>query len=241
MSEVRILATGLGFPEGPVVMPDGSVILTEIRNGRCSRVTPDGKVSAVLRLRRRAERARDRARRRASISATTAAAATSRACRWGRGRTRLQVRLDPAARSPRPARPRLLYNECDGHKLSAPNDLVFDKAGRLLLHRSRQALCPPSRPWRRLLRAARRLEDRRIAYPILSPNGCGLSPDGKMLYVADTEGARLWAFDVEGPGVLRSPRADCAAQRPRASAASRPARASTAWRCWPAATSPSRR
>src|SRR4029450_11703877 len=30
MSELRILATGLGFPEGPVAMPDGSVILTEI-------------------------------------------------------------------------------------------------------------------------------------------------------------------------------------------------------------------
>src|SRR5258707_7821787 len=45
MSEVRIVATGLGFPEGPVAMPDGSVILTEIRNGRCSRIAPDGKVS----------------------------------------------------------------------------------------------------------------------------------------------------------------------------------------------------
>jgi gluconolactonase len=45
MSDVRILATGLGFPEGPVAMPDGSVILTEIRNNRCSRVAPDGKVT----------------------------------------------------------------------------------------------------------------------------------------------------------------------------------------------------
>ena len=45
MSDVRILATGFGFPEGPVAMPDGSVILTEIRNNRCSRVAPDGKVS----------------------------------------------------------------------------------------------------------------------------------------------------------------------------------------------------
>ena len=48
MSDVRILATGFGFPEGPVAMPDGSVILTEIRNNRCSRVTPDGKVSLPL-------------------------------------------------------------------------------------------------------------------------------------------------------------------------------------------------
>ena len=45
MTDVRILATGLGFPEGPVAMPDGSVILTEIRNRRCSRVTADGKVT----------------------------------------------------------------------------------------------------------------------------------------------------------------------------------------------------
>ena len=45
MTDVRILATGLGFPEGPVVMADGSVILTEIRNRRCSRVTADGKIS----------------------------------------------------------------------------------------------------------------------------------------------------------------------------------------------------
>ena len=44
-----------------------------------------------------------------------------------------------------------------------------------------------------------------IAYPIVSPNGCALSPDGKILYVADTEGAWLWAFDIEGPGVLKKP------------------------------------
>jgi gluconolactonase len=36
MSDVTIVATGLGFPEGPVVCEDGSVVLTEIRHGRCS-------------------------------------------------------------------------------------------------------------------------------------------------------------------------------------------------------------
>jgi gluconolactonase len=41
-----------------------------------------------------------------------------------------------------------------------------------------------------------------IAYPILSPNGCGLSPDNRTVYVADTESARLWAFDIASPGVL---------------------------------------
>jgi gluconolactonase len=41
-----------------------------------------------------------------------------------------------------------------------------------------------------------------VAYPILSANGVGLSPDGKVVYVADTEPARLWAFDVIEPGVV---------------------------------------
>ena len=45
MADVKIMASGLGFPEGPVLCADGSVVLTEIRNRRCSRVTPDGKVS----------------------------------------------------------------------------------------------------------------------------------------------------------------------------------------------------
>ena len=49
MSDVTILATGFGFPEGPVVCPDGSIILTEIRNNQLSRVTPEGKNSVFSR------------------------------------------------------------------------------------------------------------------------------------------------------------------------------------------------
>jgi gluconolactonase len=98
-----------------------------------------------------------------------------------------------------------LYTECNGHKLSAPNDLVFDKAGgmyftdlgkRYARHRDHGGLYYALPDGSKIVC---------LAYPMLSPNGCGLSPDGKVLYAADTEGARLWAFDVEGPGVLRKP------------------------------------
>jgi len=40
--DVRILAGGLGFPEGPVWMADGSVILGEISGRKVTRVAPDG-------------------------------------------------------------------------------------------------------------------------------------------------------------------------------------------------------
>jgi gluconolactonase len=35
-----------------------------------------------------------------------------------------------------------------------------------------------------------------------NPNGVGLSPDGRTVYVAETYTCRLWAFPVEAPGVL---------------------------------------
>ena len=45
--ELRLVAEGLQFPEGPVAMADGSVILVEIRRGTLTRVTPDGRRSTI--------------------------------------------------------------------------------------------------------------------------------------------------------------------------------------------------
>src|ERR1700679_2351786 len=45
----EVLAEGLQFPEGPIVMPDGSVILVEIARGTLSRVW-NGKVEVVCDL-----------------------------------------------------------------------------------------------------------------------------------------------------------------------------------------------
>src|SRR5262249_57183901 len=42
-----------------------------------------------------------------------------------------------------------------------------------------------------------------LAYPILSPNGVGLSPDENTVYIADTESSRLFAFDILSPGVIK--------------------------------------
>jgi len=38
------VATGLRFPEGPVAMPDGSVILVEIERRTLSRISSGGKI-----------------------------------------------------------------------------------------------------------------------------------------------------------------------------------------------------
>ena len=38
MPKARVITTGLEFPEGPVVMPDGTVILVEIMAQKLTRV-----------------------------------------------------------------------------------------------------------------------------------------------------------------------------------------------------------
>lgn len=204
MSEVRILASGLGFPEGPVACDDGSVVLTEIRTNRVTRVTADGKVS--------------------TLSATGGGPnglavgpdgafylCNNGGSRYVEGTSMGQgphpdYKFGSVQRITKDGQYTTLYTECDGNTLSAPNDLVFDVHGgfyftdlgkRYPRHRDHGGVYY-AMPDGSSIKC--------IAYPILSPNGCGLSPDGKVLYVADTEGARLWAFDIESPGVFRKPK-----------------------------------
>src|SRR5687768_17448358 len=47
MAEIREIASGLQFPEGPIAMSDGSVILVEIKRGTLTRVTPSGKIEVI--------------------------------------------------------------------------------------------------------------------------------------------------------------------------------------------------
>lgn len=204
MSDVTILATGLGFPEGPVVCPDGAVILTEIRNNQLSRVTQDGKVTVFSRcgggpngLAFGPDGALYLCNNGGSkyVEGYSMGIAPHPDYKFG-SIQRIDAKTGEF---------KTLYTEVGGHKLSAPNDLVFDVHGgfyftdlgkRYARHRDHGGIYYA-------------LPDgssvKEIAYPILSPNGCGLSPDGKTLYAADTEGARLWAFDIEAPGVLRKP------------------------------------
>ena len=40
-------------------------------------------------------------------------------------------------------------------------------------------------------------------FPLERPNGCGLSPDEKTLYVVETPTARCWAFELSAPGTIK--------------------------------------
>ena len=48
--ELTEITTGLRFPEGPIAMPDGSIVLVEMFGPRLTRVAPDGTKSTIAEI-----------------------------------------------------------------------------------------------------------------------------------------------------------------------------------------------
>jgi gluconolactonase len=204
MAELRVITTGLRFPEGPVAMKDGSVALVEIERRTITRVKPDGTKEII---------------------ATTGGGPNGMAvgpdgafyvCNNGGFtfhdepghlrpigpapdyKTGSIQRVDPKTGAVT-----VLYDRCGDHKLCGPNDIVFDSTGGFYFTDLGKARAR-DRDWGGVYYA--RTDGSSIVelvHPILTPNGIGLSPDEKVLYVAETETARLWAFDITAPGRIR--------------------------------------
>ena len=47
---MKTLAKDLCFPEGPIAMPDGSVVLVELARGTLSRVDTEGVVLSLIHI-----------------------------------------------------------------------------------------------------------------------------------------------------------------------------------------------
>jgi gluconolactonase len=201
---IREIARGLRFPEGPIAMPDGSVLLVEIQRGTLSRVTPDGKVAVVATP---------------GGGPNGAAIGPDGACyicnnggfEWievdGGYRPHVQAHDYKGGRIERvdlaTGKVDVLYTKGPNYKLNGPNDLVFDAHGGFYFTDLGKAR---DRDWDRGCVYYATADGSRIvevAYPVITPNGCGLSPDGKLLYVAETQTGRVWAYDIVAPGEVR--------------------------------------
>ncbi len=201
--EMILVAEGLDFPEGPVAMADGSVLLVEIRRGALSRVQPDGAIDPVAQL--------GGGPNGAAIGPDGAVYVCNNGGRFSYyerdgltlpghtppehvGGSIQRVDLASGAVS-------TLYDGCEGRRLMAPNDLVFDAEGGFWFtdygtsdgEGTRGGALYYARADGGFIRQAGRLP---------TPNGIGLSPDGEVVYVADTYTGRLWACDIAGPGVF---------------------------------------
>jgi gluconolactonase len=93
-----------------------------------------------------------------------------------------------------------LYSECDGRQLIAPNDLVFDRDGGFWFtdHGSRKKYTSDFSGIFYAKADGSRIQ--MVVFPVESPNGIGLSPDGKRLYWAETHTGRVFFRNVTAPG-----------------------------------------
>lgn len=204
---MRVVTDQLWFPEGPIALDDGSFLVVEIRRRTLTRVLQDGRVEVVAELGGGpngaaigpdghcyvANNGGFRFTQRADGAWVTAGTPDD----YTTGRIeRVNVETGAFDR---------VYDSVGDEPLRGPNDIVFDAHGGFwftdpgkVRHRTmdRGKVCYASADGTLISE---------VISPIHKPNGIGLSPDGRTLYVAETESARLWAWDLEGPGALATP------------------------------------
>ncbi|CAN5291289.1 SMP-30/gluconolactonase/LRE family protein [soil metagenome] len=199
----RIVASGLAFPEGPIALPDGSVLVVEIAGGRLKRIAPDGAVEVVAEL----------------GGGPNGAAMGPDGCCYVCNNGGFAWRTDDGFSRPtgaaldyqggsiqrvdlRSGAVTTLYTHCGDIQLRGPNDIVFDANGDFWFtdhgktrdrNMDRGALFHARADGSAIVQAA---------FPVITPNGIGISPDGSTLYVSETETSRLWSYPILGPGKL---------------------------------------
>lgn len=205
MSNITEITTGLRFPEGPIAMPDGSIILVEIERQTLSRISPTGEVSVVAEM---------------AGGPNGAAIGPDGRCyvcnnggfEWlERDGKKLMTGLQHAgyetgsiqAVDLQSGAVQTLYTHSDQGQLRGPNDLVFNAHGGFWftdLGKTRQRdmdrgfICYAK---------ADGSECRQVIRAMVTPNGIGLSPDGSRLYAAETIPGRVWWWDLSAPGQVR--------------------------------------
>jgi gluconolactonase len=202
------ITTGLQFPEGPVAMPDGSVILTEMFASRLTRVAPDGTKTTVAEI---------------NGGPNGLAVGPDGAlylCNNGNAFTPLNVgglmypgpfdesryiggriqRVDIATGTVTD-----LYTHCGTTQLRAPNDIVFDKHGGFYFtdHGTRTERSADRTGIYYAKPDGSFIEE--VAFPTDGPNGIGLSPDEKTVYWAETHTGRVYQRAITSPGKLAPP------------------------------------
>ena len=201
MTEIREIACGLQFPEGPIALADGSVLVVEIKRGTLSRVTPDGRIDVIAETGGGPNGAAIGPDGKVYICNNGGfewhefagmVFPGNQPSTYSGGRIQ---RVDLATGAVED-----VYTHCDGRPLRGPNDIVFDTDGGFwftdhgkLRERDRDRTGVfYARPDGSLIRE--------VIFPLDAPNGIGLSPDGSRLYVAETHTGRLWYWDLSAPG-----------------------------------------
>ncbi|WP_242127370.1 SMP-30/gluconolactonase/LRE family protein [Sphingobium sp. Sx8-8] len=206
MSEHKVIATGLRFPEGPIWRPDGSILLVEMERQTLSRVASDGGVEVVAHLGG------------GPNGAAIGPDGHAYVCNNGGFLWHEEgPMLMPHGRAPdcptgsiqrvdlSSGTVDILYTHCDGQPLLAPNDIAFDCYGGFWFTDS-GLMTETGMTYGGLYYAKQDGSGiSKVRGGNVGLNGVAFGPDGTTLYVSETLAGRLWAFDIVAPGEAAPP------------------------------------
>ena len=204
---IREIARGLRFPEGPIALDDGSLLVVEVAAGRLTRIAPQGEKRVVAELGGGPNGAAIGPDGRCYVCNNGGFAWRERdgallpvgsAADYRGGSIQAVDWITGAVET--------LYERCGAQRLNGPNDIVFDAQGGFWFTdpghahgrtRDRGAVYYALPDGSSITEAI---------YPLEMPNGIALSPDGATLYVAETMTGRVWAWTVAEPGRIERAR-----------------------------------
>lgn len=170
---IELIKEGFTGTEGPVPLPDGSLLFTETQANRITRIAADGSTSLFVE---------------GSNGSNGLAIAPN-------GDIYAVQVLKPRVAVVFPeGRRRILVEQYEGAGFGRPNDIVLDKQGGIYFTDSGanqvagQAASAPAVPVNKpaVYHVSAKGEVKRLANDIVRPNGIQLSPDENVLYVANT-------------------------------------------------------
>ncbi|MCC6436038.1 MAG: SMP-30/gluconolactonase/LRE family protein [Acidimicrobiales bacterium] len=201
---MRVMTTGLRFPEGPIALPNGDVLLVEIARGTLTRCRPDGSTDVVAETGGGPNGAALGPDGKVYIC-------NNGGFEWHERGGLLLPGFQPASYvggsiqrvDVETGAVETLYTHCGDRQLRGPNDIVFDRHGGFYFtdlgkgrdhDMDRGAIYYASTDGSSITQ---------VAAPLLTPNGIGLSPEEDRLYYAETATGRVWYWELDAPGVLR--------------------------------------
>ncbi|OHV34862.1 MULTISPECIES: SMP-30/gluconolactonase/LRE family protein [Pseudofrankia] len=191
---MKVLASGLRFPEGPIALDDGSVLVVEIEGGALTRVAADGALSPIH-----------------CGGGPNGAALGPDGAVYVCNNGGLAFKTEDQIRFPywmaegneggyvqrvdlSTGSVEVVFTQVDGTPIGNLNDIVFDEHGSCYIVDTTRGVLYYADPAAGTIRIA--MEG--LEYP----NGMGLSPDGAKLYASETYSGRVLAWDVKAPGSL---------------------------------------
>jgi gluconolactonase len=179
--QVEKVAGGFRFTEGPVWAHEGHLLFTDSPSNRILKWTPG----------RGVESARDNSGGATGI--TFDAKGRLLACEH---RTRRVTRTDPSGKL------EVLAERWEGKRLNAPNDIVVRKDGHIYFTDPAFGDQADTREldFYGVYHISPRGELDLVAKPAGRPNGIALSPNGRILYVANSDERNVRAYDVDRVG-----------------------------------------